>query len=134
MFVLNAVRLKFYFMFCNNSKGVSFTIIINLYTLLLLLRQIWKSCDCFRLLLVFIIFYIMKRTFKQWWITVPPVSIKTTNFLSPGINKKNNNPHDLPMLIHVLVLDRHRYMAELSWLKGSHIPLPDNLISSKGVT
>jgi hypothetical protein len=74
----------------------------------------------------------MKRKFKQWWSSIPPISTKQT--LTPHLNWTYWTPKKLwhvMMEIHVLIWDRHKNVAGLNWLMWSPLPpLLDNWISN----
>ena len=58
----------------------------------------------------------MKRKFKQWWSTIPPISTKQT-ILSELIEHKKK--YDMTLEIQVLARDKHTYFVVLNQLMVS---------------
>ena len=66
----------------------------------------------------------MKRKSKQWWSTIPPISNKTTNQLSPSFTEYNKRNHDIWRWKSRSWLQySHINVARLNWLMGSIPPL-----------
>jgi len=61
---------------------------------------------------------IIKREFKQWLSTIPPVSTKWTS--TSHINSLNTKrPQHMTLEIHALALARHNHVAKWNRLMGS---------------
>jgi len=61
----------------------------------------------------------MKRKFKQWWSSIPPISTKQTITPRPYWTLNTKRPRYMRLEMQVLVLDKHNNMAELNRLMGS---------------
>jgi hypothetical protein len=61
---------------------------------------------------------IIKRKFKQWWSTIPPISTKRT--ITSNLNSLNTKKKDM-LKIQVLAWDRHKNVALSNQLMESQL-------------
>jgi len=59
----------------------------------------------------------MKRKFKQWWSSIPPISTKRT--ITSHLNWTQKRPRHMTLEIKVLAWDSHKHVARLNLLMRS---------------